>query len=198
MKTAKIFPRRRSVLITRLEALPSDEDRVMTLRIHVSTAELCRRLRDRLRIPRGSARVRAAMTALIQPPAGDRKRLGELQPQIPERLREALRVKAQAIGPRRSNALVVRGLDPWIRFAAMRRKTRSTKESGGKVLRPPANIGEFRKRGRELMDERSLVRFTVNAGTGIKKRAIEKLAASLGMNLSEFFSALIERLCNEG
>ena len=166
----------------------------MTLHIHVSTAETGSRLLDRLRTERGKGRVRAAMKSLIHPPAGDRKRLGEVQPQIPGRLREALRKQAEAIGPRKSNALVLRELKAWSQYSARRRRNRGIRKSARKSLKPPTNINDFRERGRALIAEGNLVRFTVNLGTDIKRRAIVELTRSFEMNMSEFFSALIERL----
>jgi hypothetical protein len=198
MSTAKVPRKRRPSLITKLVALPSEKDRVMTLRLHVSTAELCNRLRAHLRTQRGSAGVRAAIKLLIGPPATYRERHGEIQPQVPGRLREALREKAEAIGRRKSNALVLRELELWTRFAVRRRKIRGTSRAGRRSLHPPVDISIFRERGRALVLEGNLVRFTVNAGSGTRKASLVKLIKSLDMNLSEFFSALIERLCNEG
>jgi hypothetical protein len=198
MSTAKVSSKRRTGVITKLVALPSEKDRVMTLRVDVSTAELCNQLRARLRTPRGSAGVRAALKSLIGPPATYRARLGEIQPQVPERLREALRQKAEAIGRRKSNALVLREVELWRRFAVRRRKIRGARRAGRGSLHPPVDIRIFRERGRALVLEGNLVRFTVNAGSGTKKASLVKLIKSLDMNLSEFFSALIECLCNEG
>jgi hypothetical protein len=198
MNATKISFKRRSNLITRLEARLCKEDRVMTLRVQVSTAELCSRLLDCLRTPRGSARIRAAMKLLIQPRPAYRARLGEVQPQVPGRLREALREKAEEIGRRKSNALVLRELEPWIRFAVRRRKNRGPSRAGRRSLHPPVDIRIFRERGRALVLEGNLKRFTVNSGSDIKKYALVKLIHSLDMNLSQFFSALIERLCNDG
>jgi hypothetical protein len=170
----------------------------MTLLVHVSTAELCSRLLDCLRTHRGSARIRAAMKSLVQPPSTYRARLGEVQPQIPGRLREALRKNAEAIGRRKSNSLILPELESWIRFDARRRKNRGAGRAGRGALQPPANIITFRERGRALILEGNLVRFTVNAGSGTKRLALVKLTRFLDMNLSQFFAALIERQCNEG
>jgi hypothetical protein len=84
-------------------------------------------------------------------------------------------------------------------YAARRRKFRPSKKSGKKALRPPVRIRDFQERARALVMEADgdLVRFTVNAGTARKRDSIVKLVRSLEMNLSQFFSALIERLCTE-
>lgn len=198
MSAAKKPPKRSSRLITRLDAFPGEDGGAVTLRVKVSTAEIGSRLLDRLRTERGKGRVRAAMNSLIQPPAKYRPRLGEVQPQIPGRLREALRYKAEAIGARKSNALVLRELEAWTRFAARHLKNRVSGKGGRKLLKPPTNISDFRERGRALIAEGNLVRFTVNLGRGTERRALKKLARFFKMNMSEFFSALIERLCNAG
>ena len=122
----------------------------------------------------------------------------ERDPRLGKEYVQDILLDAEAIGRRKSNALVLREVELWRRFAVRRRKIRGARRAGRGSLHPPVNIRIFRERGRALVLEGNLVRFTVNAGSGTKKASLVKLIKSLDMNLSEFFSALIECLCNEG
>ena len=181
--------------ITQIDPLPSGSDRVLIVQIHLRTANLRNSLFKQLRSDRGKGHLRSALKRLIQPPVTKRERAGELQPEIPRTLREALRTEGAAVGPRGSNARVQRELEAWINFGTGRRRTRVDRKTGKPVLLRPRKGISFKERGRALMREQDVVRFTFNAGNARNKRTIEKLLAGLDMNLSEFFSALIERMC---
>ena len=182
----------RSKLITQLAARQGPGSNVVAVDIHLVTADFASALLGHLRNDRFKRRLSTLLRTQLQPPSSNRKRPGEIQPEIPERLRSALRAKADALGPRMANSLVRRELEAWINFATGMRIQKLNQRR--KYLFPPKRR-EFRERGRALVLEGGPARFTLNAGTDNNRRAIYRLIAALDMNASEFFSALIERIC---
>jgi hypothetical protein len=120
-------------------------------------------------------------------PDRSRQRSGELQPQLPTQLRE--RLSALATEERTTSSRIIRKwLNPYIDFeTGDRRKNKTTEE-----FRLPRPLSAFQKRGEQLHATSDLTRLTFDAGNRANKKAINGLTARTHMNISEFFTALID------
>ena len=98
----------------------------------------------------------------------------------------------------RTNKLVREELARWIDFATGMRKRRKLKGNTRRhVTRRPKQSAEFRQRGQALVQEPGQVKFAFNAGSKQNKGAVARLMKGLDMNMSEFFSALVERIVRQ-
>lgn len=121
-------------------------------------------------------------------PDRSRDRSGELQPQLPADLREKLAKAAEKAGTT-SSELIRNWLGAYVDFeTGERKKDRTTKQR-----KLPTGIKKFRERGHKLRSARDPVRLTFDTCSEENKAAVLGLVRGTRMNLSEFFTALIDR-----
>ena len=173
---------------------------VVWMRVRCRTAQECDLLVEKVNQRRHKAHLISELQKMLVPPRRERDRKGELEPQIPRRLHDALKAKAAALGPRKQTALVKAALGKWIDFGRKERLPRLvTVRRNGKTIKKRRGFKrlntKFKERGRMLAREPDLVRFTFNAGSEEAREAIEDLLRDAALTQTEFFSALIESIC---
>jgi hypothetical protein len=194
MEAGETTSGRRSKVITKIAAEPGRTSNVVAVEIHASTAELAEKLLKHIENERFRRRLSTLLRKQLRPPSSGRERPGEIQPEIPATLRDALRALTASSGPRMANEKVRRELEEWVDFGTGKRKSNDRRK-----LLLPSRRRDFREHGRALVQKKeNLVRFTFNAGTAEARSAVLRLAKALQMNASEFFSALIERIVRGG
>lgn len=179
---------------------PGQSSAVVAIYVRCRTADQCEQLIDKVNTKHRKTRLIKELSELLGQPKRERDRSGELEPQVPQRLRDQLKAKAGALGARKQTALIKAALRQWVDLRKGERRPRFVKvEKKGETVRERRGerrlSSRFIARGRALASEPDLVRFTFNAGSEEAKDAILGLLEEAALTQTEFFSALIERIC---
>lgn len=168
----------------------------------LATAALCQELLTADKVQRMPAELSRVIARVLAPNRFKRvrRRDGQFQPLVPQRLRNALHETAYRRGVDANAALVwvPRKLHRFRRWPTAYQKGVS---ADGMAKRGPyvriASADDVRARGRVLNLEPDRVRLTFNAGTAKARVAVEKLIQAMALSVFESLAAVVERCCSE-
>jgi hypothetical protein len=147
-----------------------------------------------LRSDKGKREMRSLVYELLREGKSDPKRDWLMQPQIPVAVSETFNEIKARIGPRSGNALIKKYLSEVFNLERGTRKMRKN-QLGKRVMCKFKNNIQFVDRGRALVKGVKLRKFTFNPRTHRAKQVLLDYMSSYGLTQTEFFSALVERIC---
>lgn len=174
------------------------EGREVQIRIICRNEKAAKAVQNGFNSDAGKAQIRKAALEYLDKVQPVRGRAAELQVQVPSDLRKRWSCVVGKLGPRQGNNILRKEIAKYVNLRNGKRRPKKTvTEERKNKYKGIARAKEFKERGRQLVRDAKLVKYTFNAGSIKGKQGLIDWVKSMELNASQFFSALMERICDK-